>query len=159
MTERISAKEYRKLVVDPALQEEKADEAFLNQVQKNIKKIKVQIFGDNEHQIQARILERLGLLRNGFFWRENSGMVKQTDSYGKVRMWRAGIQGIADVIGVYKGRFVAIEVKAKGKKPSVFQIAYLERVKQCGGIAFVCDDDKEVVRLLEEGFNSFDSAY
>lgn len=158
MTETMSAEEYRKQFVEPALKEEAEDEAFIKKVTgnpgkpkvKRAKPVRKQAMGESEHEIQARILERLGFIREGFFWRENSGMVKQQDAYGKTRMWRAGIKGIADIIGVYKGRFVAIEVKAKGKKPSTFQIAYLERVKQCGGIAFVCDDDKQVVQMLEK---------
>lgn len=157
MTETMSAEEYRRQFVDPALREEAEDEAFLKKVagtnsraKKPSNKPTPKLTGDSEHQIQARILERLGFLKDGFFWRENSGMVKQQDAYGKVRMWRAGIKGIADIVGVYKGRFVAIEVKAQGKKPSAFQIAYLERVKQCGGIAFVCDDDTQVVQMLEK---------
>lgn len=154
MTETMSAEEYRRQFVDPALKEEAEDEAFLKKIagnpgKKKAKPVKRQKPGESESDVQKRILERLGFIREGFFWRENSGMVKQQDDYGKTRMWRAGIKGIADIIGVYKGRFVAIEVKAKGKKPSAFQIAYLERVKQCGGIAFVCDDDKEVMNLLE----------
>lgn len=149
MIERISTKDYRKQIVDPALAEVRADEAFTRNV---LKTSTPKLMGESESDIQKRILERLGLVPGTFFWRENSGMVRQQDQYGKTRMWRAGIKGIADIVGVYKGRFVAIEVKAKGKKPSLVQKAYLQRVRDCGGIAFVCDDDKKVIRMLEENF-------
>lgn len=37
------------------------------------------------------------------------------------------------------GRFVAIETKAPGKKPTPRQNRYLEEVKRAAGIAFWCD--------------------
>lgn len=150
MNDRISTKDYRKQIIDPALQAQFADVAFQNNVLAPKKTFKQ--LGESEHAIQKLILERLGLLRGAFFWRENSGMVKETDRYGKMRMWRAGIKGIADIVGVYKGRLVAIEVKAKGKKLSMHQKAFLQRVRDCGGIGFVCDDDKQVIKLLEGNY-------
>jgi len=76
----------------------------------------------------------------------------QSEYNGKKRFWRAGIKGIADIVGMYKGRFVAIEVKRKGKKASADQKVYLQRVRECGGIAFVCDDDSLVVQMLDEQY-------
>jgi len=153
----MSAKDYQDQVVKPALAEEDGDRDFVKKVVEKKKKVSHLIdkyknikLGETEHEIQKRILERLSFLKNGFFWRENSGMVKQTDARGKVRMWRAGIKGIADIVGVYQGRFIAIEVKRKGKKPSLDQKAFLQRIEDCGGIAFVCDDDTNVISQLEE---------
>ena len=45
-------------------------------------------------------------------------------------------KGIADIIAVYKGRFVAIEVKTKTGNLSPEQDEYLKTVARCGGIAF-----------------------
>lgn len=153
----MTAEEYRREFVKPALEIEADDQEFLNKVVEIDKKIKKKSkkleLGQSEKDVQARILKRLGLVRNGFFWRENSGMVQQQDKYGKTRMWRAGIKGIADIIGVYKGVFVGIEVKAKGKKPSEYQTAFLRRVRECGGVGFVCDDDTEVLELLKENLH------
>lgn len=146
MQERMTAKDYRKMVTGPALAEDLADEAFTKQVLKPLpKKI-----GESEHDIQKRILERLGFLTGGFFWRENSGQFA-LEHKGKKRFFRAGVKGIADIMGIYKGRGVAIEVKTPETKNKVSwsQKAFLERFKECGGIAFVCWDDKEVVPMLE----------
>lgn len=104
-----------------------------------------------EKDIQKRILERLAFVRDGFFWRENAGMTV-SEYKGKKRVWRSGFAGIADVIGVYRGIFVAIEVKRPGKKPTELQSAFLDKVRQKGGIAFVCDDDAGVVQTIKNEF-------
>ena len=140
----MSAKDYRKQFVEPALQQESGDQAFIDEV---LKPVKTKKNDPLEKDIQTAILNRLGLLKGAFFWRENSGMV-QSEYGGKTRHWRAGIKGISDILGVYKGYLVAIEVKRPGGKVSLHQSAFLKRVKECGGVSFVCDDDKLVVGLL-----------
>lgn len=147
----MSAKEYQETVCKPAREEFDAEERFIEEMKKRNKKIGDKIINKIplEKNIQSDILDRLGLLKGGFFWRENSGMVEQ-EYGGKKRVWRAGIKGISDIMGVYKGRLVAIEVKRPGKKPSLFQVAFMQRVKECGGVAFVCDDDRLVIELLEK---------
>lgn len=105
-----------------------------------------------EHEIQNTILERLNFVKNGFFWRENSGLM--TAEYkGVKRMWRAGIAGIADVMGLWQGTPIAIEVKRPGKKPSPDQLAFKRRFEECGGIYIVCTDAATVVKQLEEAMN------
>lgn len=149
MSDKMTAEEYRQTIVNPALEAEgpnKFDNPIPGPSFK--KKVKEGLPEVTEHQIQSLILERLSFIKNGFFWRENSGLIT-AEHNGKKRHWRAGIKGIADIIGVYKGFFVAIEVKRAGKKPSVEQKAYLQRVRDCGGIGFVCDDDKTVIESLE----------
>ncbi len=154
---RISTADYRKQFVNPALSESRADEAFMKQLQKPTtkkNKISSKLVGESEHDIQKRILERLGFLKkDGFFWRENSGQFA-LESKGKKRFFRAGVTGIADIMGIYKGRGVAIEVKRPETKDkvSLTQKAFLQRYRECGGIAFVCDDDKEVIKLLESAY-------
>ncbi len=141
MKHRISAEEYRKL-------------HGLSPVKSNKKKpaqTKPVGYGKKEKDIQNAILGRLKFVKNGFFWRENSGMIK-AEYKGKVRMWRSGIKGISDIMGIYNGIGVAIEVKRPGNKPTPFQIAFMERYSLCGGIAFVCDDDSKVLKQLEEAY-------
>ena len=56
------------------------------------------------------------------------------------------IKGIADIIGIYKGRFLAIEVKTpkRRKNLSVDQANFLDRIRREGGIAFVATSIEEV---------------
>lgn len=109
--------------------------------------------GPTEHEIQSSILERLNFLKNAFFWRENSGLVRIPGANGKDRMFRAGISGIADIMGIWNGTPIAIEVKRPGKKPTPNQIAFKVRYEMCGGVYVVCTDAAEVVRQIEEGIH------
>lgn len=58
--------------------------------------------------------------------------------------------GIPDIIGCWKGKFVAIELKVKPNKPTKFQKYVIEKIKQAGGIADVCYNLDEVKALLQE---------
>lgn len=114
-------------------------------------KVRVKSIDRTEHEIQSNILERLAFEKEGFFWRENSGSFN-LGTEGNKRFFRAGIKGIADIMGIYKGRGVAIEVKRPKTKNNVSldQKAFLARFKQCGGIAVVCWDDETVIDQLKE---------
>ena len=146
MTETMSAKEYRKQIIQPALDAEGDDVQFANMV-KPQEKIKP----PTEHEIQSNILDRLNFLKNAFFWRENSGAFA-LEHNGKKRFFRAGVVGIADIMGVWEGVPVAIEVKREKTKKNVslVQKAFLQRFRDCGGIGIVCFDDGLVVQQLEE---------
>ena len=52
-------------------------------------------------------------------------------------------KGIADILGIYNGQFLAIEVKAPKGRLSDYQKIFLDRVKAEGGIAITayCIDD------------------
>ena len=46
------------------------------------------------------------------------------------------IAGLPDIIGCYRGRFFAFEVKRDAtEKPTRLQLYYLERVRAAGGVA------------------------
>lgn len=51
-----------------------------------------------------------------------------------------GNSGVADVIAVVKGRFIAIEAKAGKNKPTALQLKNLKAVKDAGGIALVINE-------------------
>ena len=66
--------------------------------------------------------------------------------------WQGGmtsIKGIADILGIYQGRFLAIEVKRPGLKPTSDQQAFLENVNEAGGIGFVAWFPEDVIRELQ----------
>jgi len=66
-------------------------------------------------------------------------------------------RGICDRIAIYKGRFVAIETKAPGKKPSDAQKEFLREVEEAGGIAIVAYSPEDVIEALglEDRFLNF----
>lgn len=80
-------------------------------------------------------------------WRNNTG--KLQDKTGRWVSYGLCV-GSSDLIGMYKGRFLAIEVKQKGKQPTVEQQQFIDFVNKNGGIAFVCDDVKNLQNLLEK---------
>lgn len=56
--------------------------------------------------------------------------------------------GVADILGIYKGKPLAIEVKKKGNRATKIQEEYLERFRKEGGIAFVAYGIEDVQREL-----------
>jgi hypothetical protein len=57
--------------------------------------------------------------------------------------------GISDILGCYRGRFVAIEVKRPGGKVSPLQQRFLEDVEKAGGYAIVAESVGDVRELLD----------
>jgi hypothetical protein len=81
-------------------------------------------------------------------FRNNRGMFLSLD--GK-RKQRAGLEinGAGDLIGwTSDGKFLSVEVKKLGKKPSPAQENFIFQVLKFGGIAFVCDDSRRFKELL-----------
>lgn len=56
--------------------------------------------------------------------------------------------GIADILGIYKGQFLAIEVKGEGGVLSPEQRVFLEEVNAQGGIGIVAYDVDYVIEKL-----------
>lgn len=48
------------------------------------------------------------------------------------------LAGLPDIIGCYRGRFIAFEVKRdEHGKPTALQAFYLDRIKRAGGVALL----------------------
>jgi hypothetical protein len=56
--------------------------------------------------------------------------------------------GVADILGIFRGQPLAIEVKIKGRKASPAQEAFLNRWNKEGGIGFVAYSIEDVKRKL-----------
>ncbi len=52
-----------------------------------------------------------------------------------------------DYLTCFYGRFLAIETKAPGKKPSPRQLATMAAIVQAGGLVFVIDSDESLLRM------------
>lgn len=104
---------------------------------------------DIMRQIQIAVCESGARL-----FRNNTGMVRQQDG----RLIRFGLSvGSADLIGftpkIINGQkiavFTAIEVKHKGK-PTRQQLAFLNMVKEFGGIGAVVHTVEEALEVIHE---------
>ena len=58
--------------------------------------------------------------------------------------------GVSDILACVKGRFVAIEVKRPGKKPSPLQENFINAINTIGGLAFWADNLQDVKDKLKE---------
>ena len=60
-------------------------------------------------------------------------------------------RGTADILGIYKCRPLAIEVKSKTGKPTIHQKIFLQAWQDNGGIGFIARSVEDVMRGLNEG--------
>lgn len=58
--------------------------------------------------------------------------------------------GSSDLIGIYKGRFVAVEVKAERGRTSPEQEKFLGMVLKNGGIAGVARSTEEFLKIISD---------
>lgn len=85
-----------------------------------------------------------------FVWRNNTGAT-QAEYEGRKRFIQFGKVGSGDIIGMTPtGRFISVECKVAGNKPTDHQLAFAERVRQHGGIALVVYDLDELERQYKE---------
>lgn len=60
----------------------------------------------------------------------------------------SGMPGVSDILGIYKGRFLAIEIKAPGGRLSPAQKIFLDNVKEEGGVAILAYSVDDVIKGL-----------
>lgn len=86
-----------------------------------------------EQKIQAKIL----------------GFLKSMGCY-TVKVMAANRNGVPDILGCYKGHFIAVEVKRPGNKPTELQQAHIDDINQKQGHAIVAYSVDEVETMLKE---------
>jgi hypothetical protein len=62
-------------------------------------------------------------------------------------------QGEPDLIGCYRGRFVAIELKAPGHKPRPLQYKRLRDWARAGAIAIWSSEPEEILPIIERAMD------
>lgn len=60
-----------------------------------------------------------------------------------------GNAGVPDILCCYKGRFIGIECKANGGRPTALQLSNLKQIKDSGGVAVIIDEESLKQRTLE----------
>lgn len=89
----------------------------------------------NESQIQDEVRLALGSDPDLVLWRNNIGMAWMRN--GAPVKFGVGGPGGADLIGLYRGRFVAIELKTPVGRQSKEQKTYQQLVERKGGVYVV----------------------
>jgi Holliday junction resolvase len=51
-----------------------------------------------------------------------------------------GNAGVPDILACLKGRFIGIECKANGGKPTALQLSNLKQIKEAGGVSVIVDE-------------------
>lgn len=109
------------------------------------------LYAPTEAEIQRAILEYLDTI-GAVAIRVNSGVQFIQDSNGSTRAFRGAPAGTSDIIACYRGRFLAIECKARRGKTTPAQDEFINRVNEAGGLAFVArsiDDVEQAIRGIE----------
>ena len=88
-----------------------------------------------EQEIVNEIKKYLQSIPNLFFWKEHGGQY--------------GTAGIPDLIVCYKGKFIGLECKQPGRKPTVLQKITLTKIARAKGIAKVVTSVEEVKEIIE----------
>jgi hypothetical protein len=110
-----------------------------------------------EKEVLRQCLQCLGLV-GAFCWRNNTGALPAVGKGGKVFPMRFGLPGSSDILGLLPacpgrpeipaGRFLAVETKRPGEKPTLAQEAFL-----AGGLALVVHSADELREgLRAEGY-------
>jgi len=91
----------------------------------------------NESLLQNTIKKKLNDLDRSFFFKVHGGPMQMA--------------GISDLVGIYKGRFVAIEIKTPENKKGATKLQqwFIKKVNHCGGIGFVARSSEEVFEKME----------
>lgn len=104
-----------------------------------------------EKDIEKSILQYLEFVPGCFAWKSNTvGIFDPVRKVYRKQKNKYAINGVADILGIYKGKFIALEVKSRTGKPSQEQKIFLENIERNGGIAGIVrsvDDARKVLGL------------
>lgn len=87
-----------------------------------------------EGQIQDAIRLELGREPDLVLWRNNVGVAEQRTRDGRHRRVAYGVggKGAADLLGIFRGRFVAVEIKTPTGRQSPEQLTFARLVESRG---------------------------
>jgi len=104
-----------------------------------------------EVDIQKSILDFLSHVKHCFVWRNNNvGIYDAKRKVYRLNRSQYTPNGISDILGIYRGKFLAIEVKRPKGKPTKSQSVFMDNIIKCGGIAFVATSIPDVKSMLFE---------
>jgi len=99
-----------------------------------------------ESEIQKAILQYLALCKGVYAFRTNNVGVPLQGGTG---FRPSPVKGLADLLCVVEGHFLALEVKRPGGKLSEAQKGFLASVKAAGGTAEVVTSVEEVQTIIK----------
>lgn len=113
-----------------------------------VRRVAYKIKAIPEKQIENQILSYLKIM-GAFVWKNDSvGIWDPKKRIFRKKQSIHHLKGVADILGVYKGKPLAIEVKSKTGRASKDQLLFLEAFKKHGGIAGVARSIDDVTKIL-----------
>jgi penicillin-binding protein-related factor A (putative recombinase) len=79
---------------------------------------------------------------------DNVGIYDAKKGIYRSRQNNFKLKGVSDIIGIFNGKFLAIEVKSAKGKLSEHQIEFLLNVESHGGIAIIARSVEDVEQAL-----------
>lgn len=107
--------------------------------------------GGPEQEVKRQISDFLNFKGIFFWWNHSTGLYDPINKKYRKRNGRYDLNGTSDILGIYKGKLLAIEVKAGSNRPSQHQTLFLTRVIEQGGVALVAWSIEDVIELLDAG--------
>lgn len=95
-----------------------------------------------ETRVVGKIMDRLHA-EGGFWFKVHGGPFQMA--------------GLPDILGCYKGRFIGIEVKCPGNKPTALQLEVGNMILKAGGIFGVAYSVAEAVAIRDNPISKFDT--
>lgn len=101
-----------------------------------------------ERAIQNQICAYLRLMGALVFIHDSVGIYDVKAGRFRTNKSPYRIRGVSDLLGIYKGRPLAIEVKTKTGRVSPYQKEFLDRWRAAGGVGFVARSVDDVMKAL-----------
>lgn len=95
--------------------------------------------------ITMPVLIAVTAIEGAMFWRQNTGTFRTLDGR---RLVKVSANGVADIMGAYRGRAVAIETKAPGGRLRETQKRFRAAWEKAGGIYIVARSPAEALAAL-----------
>ena len=96
--------------------------------------------------ITVPVLIAVTALPGAMFWRQNTGTFRTMDGR---RVVKVSADGIADVMGAYRGRAVAIETKTQLGTLRITQKRFRDAWERAGGAYIIARSPEEALAALE----------
>jgi penicillin-binding protein-related factor A (putative recombinase) len=104
-----------------------------------------------EKEIENAILEYLSYRADSFAWKNQSvGIFDQQKGVYRRPSNKYHIKGVSDIMGIFRGRPLAIEVKSATGRASPEQLLFLYNFWQAGGVALLARGVQEVEIKLKQ---------
>lgn len=103
------------------------------------------IRGHPERDLQKTIWEYL-TWNKVFAWIDDQPMIKP--GTGRFRCWHPSSSGVSDILGIFRGIPLAIEVKVGRNILAQNQVEFQEKFRRAGGIAFRANSIESVKEQL-----------